>query len=671
MKIVKVNTIALILLSVLLTGLISVTTPAYAQERRYVFVGAWPYNVPPKGHFNTFVTYAITLGAYHQLIQEPLAFYIWYNDTYIPWLATSWEIKGDEFIVSLRKGVVWHNGDPFTSKDVVSTFYCLFLLKSPVWEYIDKVTAVDPNTVSFHISKPSIVLIRYVLREPIRPYSTYGNFSDKVIELLDQGLTWESEEIQSLLTEFRNYRPKEYIGTGPYMWTGELTESEVWLKKNPNHWNAKNIKFEWIKLYNGETPVVTPLVLGFKVDYATHGFPPATEMEFYKLGISVYRPPTGFGPAILFNHKIYPLNLTVFRRAIDYAINKTENAYVSLMYSAKRITVPSGLPLEIEERWILPEYRAEMTDYSYDPEKAAALLEGLGFEKGEDGIWRTPEGEPLEFELMFPAEFADWRAAAENAAAQLTAFGIPITLRAITFTEIQPKFVRGGDFEMAIQGWGTGNPHPHFSFYQAFIYYNFPGYAEPGYSYELTREIEGLGTVNLEELVYDCAEGFDVEAQKEIVSKLALAFNKDLPMVPLWERYGNNPVLSGVRVEGWPPAEHWIWTQSLYSDNPVVLMLATGLYLKPVGWTPPPVEKPVVPKELEEAVASLESAVESMRSDIDALSSSIEELNSKIATLSDSISGASSTASMAMGISVISLIAAIAAIVLARRRPEE
>lgn len=661
-----------------LVGILCLTSfvlPAYAQEREFVFVGAWPYSLPPKGHFNTYVTYSIQLGAYFHLIQEPFTFYLWFNDTYVPRLATSWEIEGDEFIVNLRQGVSWQNGDPFTSRDVISTFYCLFLLKSPVWEYIDEVTAVDLNTVSFHISKASIVMVRYILREPIRPYASYGEFSDQAISLLDEGKTWDSEEIQDLITDFRNYRPEEYVGTGPYMWTGEITESEVWLKKNPNHWAADEIKFEWIKLYNGETPTVTPLVLGFKVDYATHGFPPATEMEYYRIGVSVFRPPVHSGPAILFNHELYPFDQPEFRRAIDHAINKSENAYVSLMYSAKAIEVPTGLPLELDPLWITPETEAELTDYSYDLDKATALLEGLGFTKGADGWWRDGDGEVLEYELIFPAEFADWRAGAENAAAQLTAFGINVILRAITFTEVEPKFVKEGQFEMAVQGWGAGNPYPHFSYYQDFAYFNFPGEPQPGYSYALQREIEDLGAVDIEQWVVDCAEGFDVEAQKELVNQLALAFNRDLPSVPLWERYGNNAVLQGVRVVGWPSAEHWIWKNSLYADNPVAIMLGTGKFLTPVGWTPPtPAPVVEIPEELTEAVETLEILVTDMQSDVTTLTNSLTSvettatnLEEEVTALSGAIGSATTTGYGAIGLAVISLVVAIIAIT---RRPE-
>ena len=44
-------------------------------------------------------------------------------------------------------------------------------------------------------------------------------------------------------------------------------------------------------------------------------------------------------------------------------------------------------------------------------------------------------GKRLEFELTAPAEFADWSAAAENLAQQLTEFGIKTTFRGVNFQQ--------------------------------------------------------------------------------------------------------------------------------------------------------------------------------------------------------------------------------------------
>jgi len=588
--------VPIILILVLVASLTLPRALIAQEERKPLFVGAWPYLLPPQGHFNTFVTNALTFGIYHQMIQEPLALYFWANQSYIPWLATSWEVKGDYFIVHLRKGVTFHDGSTFTAKDVACTWRIHYMLNHPVFQYIDNIEIVDDYTVRFHIIKPSPVLIRYILREPVRPYSTYKDYCDKVAELMAQGKTPTSDEIKKLAADFRNFRPDKYIGTGPFMWIDEITEAEVWFKFYDNYWNKEHVKFRWLKLVNGETPQVTPHVLAKEVDYATHGFPPATEKQFIEEGIRIIRPPIYSGPCLYFNHKIWPLNEIWFRKAIAYAINKTENGWVSLRYSGKRVELMSGLPREFEDQWLYPETKSKLDKYEYDPEKAAKILEEHGFTKGADGFWRYPNGTMVQFELSFPAEYADWSAAAQNVAEQLTKFGIKITPRAVTFTQ-HPQEVLDGKFQLAIRHWGGGaNPHPYFHYYAVFIYWNQKaagiGEGRPGISFDLERDTECCGHVNIKELVFKSAEGFDVEAQKEVVNKLALIYNELLPGVILWERYGNNPSLDGVRVTGWPPEGDPIYNNPPYGDAFVVFMLLTGYGLEPTPQNMPKEVKP-------------------------------------------------------------------------------
>jgi peptide/nickel transport system substrate-binding protein len=141
--------------------------------------------------------------------------------------------------------------------------------------------------------------------------------------------------------------------------------------------------------------------------------------------------------------------------------------------------------------------------------------------------------------------------------------------------------VNTGRFQLATGTWGQAHPHPHFSYVQAFLTYNQP-LQGPGAGFPLVQQSEALGReLNLEEMTVQSAEGLDVDGQKQIVNNLAIAFNELLPLLPLWERYGNNPVLDGARVTGWAPAEDPIYKNSPYADSFVIMMMLEGK-LRPV-----------------------------------------------------------------------------------------
>ena len=71
-------------------------------------------------------------------------------------------------------------------------------------------------------------------------------------------------------------------------------------------------------------------------------------------------------------------------------------------------------------------------------------------------------------------------------------------------------------------------------------------------------------------------EACDEAAQKKNVAQAALAFNELVPMVPLFERYGNNAALEGTRVAAWPQDSDPILLNALYGDNFAVMLLLSG-----------------------------------------------------------------------------------------------
>lgn len=550
------------------------------------FHGAWPYVVPPAGHYNTYVTNNLmNNGMYWDLVEQPMAMYNWHDGSWMPLLATGWKITPpNKFTVTLRKGVKWQDGTPFTAQDVLTTFYVGRVMNWVVWRYVDKIEATDDFTVTFHMAKPSSVVPRYVLRERIRSNAVYGTYGKKAQALSAQGKAIDSDEMKNLRLEFEQFRPQKLIGSGPYaLDTSSITEAQYTLVKHAGAWNRNKVGFDKIIVFNGETPTITPLVLAKQIDYATHGFPPATERRIVAEKIDVIRPPLYTGPAIFLNHDVYPLNRKEVRQAIAYALDRDQNATVSLGKSAIRQKFMAGFSDNLVPLWLSAAERAKLEGYEFNVAKAEQLLKGIGFKKDRDGVWLTDKGNRMEYELTVPAEYADWSASAENAAEQLTRLGIKTTVRGVTFTQ-QPIEVQQGRFQMAIQAWGIGNPHPNFSFVQNLFTYNYVGGAGPGsvqsgagpgINFPL-QQTTSAGKIDLEAAVVASAQGLAEADQKAAVARLALAFNELLPIIPLWERYGNNPALDGVRVKGWPPETDPRYRNSPYADSFVAMMILDG-----------------------------------------------------------------------------------------------
>ncbi len=542
---------------------------------------AWPYQAPPTGHFNTFVSDAITLSIYQHLMEPPLFMYMWADDDWMPLAGESWEFVDDTTLrVQLQQGAVWSDGSPFTSQDVVDTFDIARLLDLAVWRFLEGVEAVDETTVDFLLIEPSTTIPRRVLRETnIRPSSVYGDFAQQVRDLVEAGEDSESEAWQALVDEFNAFRPEDMVVLGPYKIDQDsITESQLILNKNESSFMADWVNFDRIVNFNGETPDITPLVLAGDVDYATHGFPPATESEFIAQGIRVIRAPLYTGPALYFNHDIHPFELPEFRQAVAYVIDRDENGFVSLADSGRRQMWMTGFSDNLVDIWLTEETKSQLNTYDFNPETAEEILTGLGFSRDDDDVWMDDTGARLEFELTAPAEFADWSAAAENVAEQLTEFGIPTTFRGVNFQQ-HPVDVRAGDFELAIRDWGAGNPHPHFSYNVNVNSYNFTGgealaTGGPGMNFPLEQETS-LGTIDLGQLTDQAGLGGSIDEQREDINTLALAYNELLPQIPLWERYGNNPAFEG-RITGWPPEEDPIYQNGPYGDPFVTVLILNG-----------------------------------------------------------------------------------------------
>lgn len=531
---------ALAIFMVLASVLVMALVPASAQDGGAILNVAWPYVVPPTGHFNTFATNGLLLGQYQDLHEPPLAILMWASNEYEGMVASEfgWDDDGN-YSVTLVDGVTWSDGSAMSADDLMATFNIFRLRGDAVWANMTGIEKVDDLTVKFLMDEPSSLVERLILITNLRPASVYGDIANRAAELESGTAEWDA-----LLNELTEFRPETPVSGGPYVILPEsITEANLMMDLNPGGFAADLQNFDQVRVWNGETEVVTPLVANQELHYITHGIPPTTEESFAAQGIEIVRSGMVNGPGLYVNHAVYPLNLPEVRQAIAYVIDREQNGFVSLGESGVGVEYMTGMSDGLTEAWLSEDVLASLNTYEQDLEQAESLLTGLGFSRNDDGIWVDDQGNTLSFELTFPQEFADWSAAAENATQQLNDFGFDITARGVQFQQ-HPQDVYDGNFEMAIRNWGLGDPIPARSYLEPYQRYNGQGElageaAGGGMGFDNNVTFSG-GEINVFDVANASSQGVDQAAQAELVTQLAVSYNELLPAIPLWERYTNN-----------------------------------------------------------------------------------------------------------------------------------
>ena len=113
----------------------------------------------------TFVAEGPMMGVFNNLVMFDQRVKQNSPDSIVPDLATSWSWneEGTELTLLLREGIRWHDGKPFTARDVQCTFDLLTGKSSEKlrinprkswWRNLEAVTANGDYEVTFHLKRP-------------------------------------------------------------------------------------------------------------------------------------------------------------------------------------------------------------------------------------------------------------------------------------------------------------------------------------------------------------------------------------------------------------------------------------------------------------------------------------------------------------------------------------
>lgn len=301
---------------------------------------------------------------------EPLAEASYEAGGLKPLLATKWEGSDDGLSITftLREGVSWHDGKPFTSEDVafsaLQVWKPLQNIGRSLFANLEAVDTPDAKTAILRFSKPT-------------PLQLIANALPVVSTVLPKHI-YDGSDIAE------NPANKALIGTGPYQW-GDYRPGEYFLlKKNPAYWQAGLPQIDELvfRVLPDRAAAANSLEAG-EIQLAAFSAVPLVDLERIGAveGLEVitkgYEALT-YQLIVEINHRNEHLKNLKVRQAIAHAIDKQFVLdTIFLGYAAKATgPIPANDPTF---------YTPDVTAYDFDVEKAKALLDEAGYPAGADG----------------------------------------------------------------------------------------------------------------------------------------------------------------------------------------------------------------------------------------------------------------------------------------------
>jgi peptide/nickel transport system substrate-binding protein len=297
-----------------------------------------------------------------QHVIEPLVEMDFSRAEYVGVLAESWEFQGKKWVFHLRKKVRFHDGSPFTSKDVLFSIDRMSKdsksMQASNFAEVTNVEAPDDFTVAITTKQPNAVLL----------------------ERLNNRFIVSQAAVEKNGNQLDNYK----VGTGPYKLVSWQRAGNLVLARNDDYWRAKpEIKEVLFKTVKEEAARVAGLLAG-QADAISNL--PIEEIERVEKNprTRVERVPGYRMYFLTMNVAHKPFDNKLVRQAVSYSIEPT--------VILKHIFEGNGYALNGPLSSNMIGYDPAAKRYPHDPQKARELLAKAGYPNGlEVKLYLAPD----------------------------------------------------------------------------------------------------------------------------------------------------------------------------------------------------------------------------------------------------------------------------------------
>jgi peptide/nickel transport system substrate-binding protein len=446
----------------------------------------------------------------------------------VPLLGTeySWNEDGTVLSVTLREGVKWSDGEPFTAEDVAFTFN--MLKETPEINntgFDGTPEAVDDTHVTFTFENTAFVKGPDVLNTPIVPEHIWKDINpvENVIE--------------------------QPIGTGAFL-LDEFKPQAYTLKANPDYWGEepaiKTIRFVPVAGNQGGADAIA----AGTIDWQTSPIP---DIQNTNKNFPDYDAYTQWqNQMVLATCSSVEMGCTgpqtdpAVRHALYYAIDRTQLNKLAFMETANEMS-PTFALTPSQDSFISGAVEEKKVPMTADPGQAATILEDAGWAKGSDGIY-AKDGERLSLTVEVVTGWTDYITAIDTIASQAKEAGIEVKAAQSSWNEWTEK-KGSGNFQLAIDSlWQGPAPDPYYLYTYFFdsgagakvgesAGNNFSRYANP----KVDKALEEIAKLPLDDSA--ARQPYFDTIQEEIV--------RDMPYIPVMTG-GTTSVWNTAKFTGWP-----------------------------------------------------------------------------------------------------------------------
>jgi peptide/nickel transport system substrate-binding protein len=462
-----------------------------------------------------------------------------------PWLARAyaWSNNTKTLTFTVRAGVKWSDGVPFTANDVLFTFD--LLKKDPaldlnsVWSVLSSVSLKGTNQVVFQFKAAATPYFYYIADEtPIVP-----------------------EHIWSKISDPATYLDATPVGTGPYT-VGKCTPENVTYTANPLYWQPGLPKYKTVyyPAFLSNPPANEDLANG-TAQWGSQFIP---NIKGYYLSKSPnnhdWFPPIA-NVSIFFNLKNPLLANLAVRQAIAYGINRPLVSSIG-EYGYEPPSNQTDVVTPTFSTWV-NQGLANKYGYTYNPSKAKSVLEKAGFT--ESGGVMQKDGQKLSFSIIDVGGNTDWVNDLSIIQQELKAVGIQITPENLTGSTFDSKLYTG-EYQLGYNA-EFGGPSPYYELREILYSANSAPIGQTA-----STNWERYSNPATDALIDQYATTTNPATQRKITDELEAVMLSQVPVIPVVEEvdwYQYNTAQTG----GWATPSNPYAQPGIYVAPDIGVML--------------------------------------------------------------------------------------------------